>query len=134
MTAWDAWIGREEVRHDSLGAALVQRWCATLDREVPEDGAVPQGLHWCLCVPDSPTARLGDDGHPARDDSPESFLPPLSLPRRMWAAGQVEFLAPLQIGAAIALHRRGRAASMRADGMRHAIWFHPSRCCSAIPR
>lgn len=116
MSAWDAWIGREEVRHDSLGPALVQRWCATLDREVPEGGAVPQGLHWCLCVPDAPTARLGDDGHPARDDSPESFLPPLSLPRRMWAAGRVEFLVPLQIGAAIERVSRVKSITPKQGG------------------
>ncbi|KPF86970.1 hypothetical protein IP81_19175 [Novosphingobium sp. AAP83] len=116
MNAWHAWIGREEVRQDSLEAALVQRWCATLDREVPEGGTVPQGLHWCLCVPDAPTARLGDDGHPARDDSLESFLPPLSLPRRMWAASAVEFLAPLRIGAAIKRVSRVKSITPKQGG------------------
>lgn len=101
MTEWNAWIGREEVRCDSVAPNLVQRWCATLDRVEPVGKAVPQGLHWCLCLPDTPTARLANDGHPARDDGLASFLPPLSLPRRMWAASTVRFLAPLQIGAAI---------------------------------
>lgn len=98
MGEWGAWIGREEVRRDRVDAGLVARWCATLDREVPGDGAAPQGVHWCLGLPDAATAALGEDGHPRRDDAPQSFLPPVPLPRRMWAASQVEFLAPLRMG------------------------------------
>ena len=101
MGVWDAWIGREEVRTDRVDAGLAARWLATFDRDAPSDGNVPQGLHWCLCVPDAPTAKLGPDGHPLRDDSIESFLPPVPLPRRMWASSKVEFLKPLQIGAVV---------------------------------
>lgn len=49
---------------------------------------------------------LGADGHPRREDSPDSFLPPIPLPRRMWAASKVEFLAPLRPGQSIARHSR----------------------------
>lgn len=101
MGQWDAWIGREERRSDRIDEGLYARWLATLDRAAPADGAVPQGLHWCLCTPDAPTARLGPDGHPLRDDSPASFLPPVPLPRRMWASSKVEFLAPLHPGEAV---------------------------------
>jgi 3-methylfumaryl-CoA hydratase len=101
MGAWDAWIGREERRHDRIDAGLVGRWCATLDRDPCADGAVPQGLHWCLCPPDAPTAQLGPDGHPLRDEGPDSFLPPVPLPRRMWASSKVEFLRPLRVGEAV---------------------------------
>lgn len=101
MSNWDAWIGREEVRHDHIEPAAVKRWLATLDRAAPADGHVPQAYHWCLCLPDAPTAILGADGHPVRDDSDDSFLPPIPLPRRMWAASKVEFLRPLKIGQAI---------------------------------
>jgi 3-methylfumaryl-CoA hydratase len=101
MGVWDAWIGREEVRADRIDSGLVARWLATFDRDAPSDGNVPQGLHWCLCVPDAPTAKLGPDGHPLRDDGVESFLPPVPLPRRMWASSKVEFLKPLQIGAVV---------------------------------
>lgn len=94
---WNAWIGREERRRDRVERGLVMRWCATLDRTAPTDGTVPQGLHWCLCLPDAPTARLGADGHPLRDDSPDSFLPPVPLPRRMWASSKVEFVRPLRV-------------------------------------
>ncbi|KTE23903.1 MULTISPECIES: MaoC family dehydratase N-terminal domain-containing protein [unclassified Sphingopyxis] len=96
MSDWQAWIGREDVRHDHIDPAAVARWLATLDRSAPADGSVPQAYHWCLCLPDAPTATLGADGHPVRGDSDDSFLPPIPLPRRMWAASKVEFLAPLR--------------------------------------
>jgi 3-methylfumaryl-CoA hydratase len=110
MTAWDNWIGREESRTDRADPGLFARWCATLDRAAPDDGTVPQGFHWCLCPPDAATAALGPDGHPRRDDSPHSFLPPVPLPRRMWASSKVEFLAPLRVGEEVT--RRSRVASI----------------------
>ena len=99
MGSCDAWIGREDVRTDRVDAGLVSRWLATFDRDAPSDGNVPQGLHWCLCLPDAATAKLGPDGHPLRDDGVESFLPP--LPRRMWASSKVDFLKPLHVGAVV---------------------------------
>lgn len=96
MSEWNDWIGRTETRMDRVDPGMVTRWLATLDRAAPVDESVPQGLHWCLCLPDAPTAALGPDGHPRRDDSPDSFLPPVPLPRRMWASSKVEFHAPLR--------------------------------------
>ena len=101
MSAWAAWIDREEHRQDRIDPAAFTRWLATLDREAPADGMVPQAYHWCLCLPDAPTGRLGTDGHPLRDEGPDSFLPPVPLHRRMWASSKVEFLAPLPVGAKV---------------------------------
>lgn len=101
MGAWDAWIGREEVRTDRIDAGLALRWLATFDRDAAVGGHVPQGLHWCLCLPDAATAKLGSDGHPSRDERAEGFLPPVPLPRRMWAASKVEFLKPLHVGESV---------------------------------
>ena len=98
MGQWDAWIGREEQRTDRIDPAIVARWCATIDRDLMDGADVPQGVHWCLCLPDAATADLGADGQPVRDDGPESFLPPVPLPRRMWASSKVEFLKPLRLG------------------------------------
>ncbi|MFM7027310.1 MAG: MaoC family dehydratase N-terminal domain-containing protein [Chakrabartia sp.] len=95
MGAWDAWIGRNETREDLVTPGLIARFGATLDRPAKDVAAVPQGLHWCLCLPDAPTAALGEDGHPRRENSPASFLPPVPLPRRMWASSSVQFHAPL---------------------------------------
>lgn len=110
MSAWDIWVGREEVRKDRIDRGLLSRWLATLDRAGPADGTVPQAFHWCLCTPDAATAQLGADGHPLRDDSAASFLPPVPLPRRMWASSKVEFLQPLNAGETVS--RVSRVASI----------------------
>jgi 3-methylfumaryl-CoA hydratase len=99
--SYAAWIGRESRATDRLDQGLAARWLATFDLPPPAGQVMPQGIHFALCPPDAPTSRLGEDGHPARDDSPESFLPPFPLPRRMWAASQIAFHAPIAIGAAI---------------------------------
>jgi 3-methylfumaryl-CoA hydratase len=107
---WQAWVGRSERREDRVSAPAVARWLATFDREPPEGGVTPQGYHCCLCLPVAPTARLGPDGHPVRDDDPASFLPPIPKPRRMWAASKLEFVRPLRVGEAV--ERRSRVASI----------------------
>ncbi|HMT45292.1 MAG TPA: MaoC family dehydratase N-terminal domain-containing protein [Chakrabartia sp.] len=100
MSNWQDWIGRTQTAEDVLTPGLLTRFRATIDSA--ETGAkAPQGIHWCLCVPDAATAQLGEDGHPRRDDTPDSFLPPVPLPRRMWASSKVSFLAPIAQGAAI---------------------------------
>ncbi|MGV7121274.1 FAS1-like dehydratase domain-containing protein [Sphingopyxis sp. 550A] len=110
MNDWDAWIGRSETRHDHVEAAQLVRWLATFDRPGTGSHEVPQGFHWCLATPDAPTTALGPDGHPRRDGGPDGFLPPVPLPRRMWAASKVEFLAPLCAGRAV--ERVSRIASV----------------------
>ena len=110
MSDWQDWIGRTEQRADRIDSAAYGRWLAMLNRAAPENGIVPQGYHWCLALPDAPTAHLGPDGHPLRDESPDSFMPPVPLPRRMWAASKVEFMIPLSVGDAVV--RKSRIASV----------------------
>lgn len=110
MADWTPWIGWTERRTDHADAAHAARWLATLDRAAPADATMPQGFHWCLCTPDAPTSALGPDGHPLRDERPDSFLPPVPLLRRMWASSKVEFLAPITIGAAV--ERRSSIAAI----------------------
>lgn len=110
MDDWSAWIRREERRRDQLDPALASRWLATFDLPPRDRGPMPQGIHLALCTPDAPTAALGDDGHPRRDDSADSFLPPVPLARRMWAASEIAFHAPITIGAAV--ERVSRIASI----------------------
>ncbi|MCP1198297.1 MaoC family dehydratase N-terminal domain-containing protein [Notoacmeibacter sp. MSK16QG-6] len=90
------WIGKEETATELLTPALVERFNATLDREGPtESGSeAPLLIHHCLCQPAAPTSALGPDGHPKRG----GFLPPVALPRRMWAGGALTFHSPLRIG------------------------------------
>jgi 3-methylfumaryl-CoA hydratase len=100
MSAWDNWIGRQLHQSDILTPAMLTRFRAALDSGAAGDIAA-QAVHWCLCTPEAATADLGEDGHPRRSDSADSFLPPIPLPRRMWASSKVEFHAPISVGAAI---------------------------------
>jgi len=110
MTDWSDWIGREQRAADRLDEALAARWLATFDLPPPDGPAMPEGIHFALCTPTAATRQLGKDGHPARDESPASFLPPLPMARRMWAASSIDFLRPLEIGAKI--ERQSRICSI----------------------
>lgn len=105
-----AWIGREIRAKDRLDEGLADRWLATFDLAKPHPPIMPQGIHFALCTPEAPTAKLGEDGHPARDDSADSFLPPFPMPRRMWASSKIAFHAPITIGAVI--ERTSKVASV----------------------
>jgi 3-methylfumaryl-CoA hydratase len=92
-----SWIGRTDQATDVVTAQLVKGLRATLFLDIgkPAPGdAAPFTTHWCLAQPVAPADQLGSDGHPARG----GFLPPVPLPRRMWAGGQLEFLDTLRVG------------------------------------
>jgi 3-methylfumaryl-CoA hydratase len=99
MDHLSSWIGKTEVMHETLSPALVGRFNATLgsDFSVVTGDPAPQLIHLCLAQPAMPADQLGPDGHPRRG----GFLPPVPLPRRMWAGGEMVFSAPLLIGARI---------------------------------
>jgi 3-methylfumaryl-CoA hydratase len=91
------WIGRSTEDSDIVTAQLVKGLRATLFQETgdPKTGdAAPWTVHWCLAQPVFPMSQLGPDGHPTRG----GFLPPVPLPRRMWAGGEVEFFDALRVG------------------------------------
>lgn len=108
MTDRQDWIGRCEAVEDVVDAALLTRFTATLDTVPAVDGVAPQGFHWCLCAPSAATAQLDPDGHPRRDSA--GLIPPIPLPRRMWASSKVRFDAPLCVGERVT--RASRLLSM----------------------
>jgi len=119
---WDDWIGREIVQRDTLDPALARRWLAAFDLEEPQGGAMPHGIHFCLCTPEASSKSLGTDGHPSRDESADSFFPPIPLPRRMWAASKINFQSPIAIGSEI--ERTSRIASIaEKDGSTGRLGF-----------
>ena len=87
------WVGRRETRTDLITAAPVAALAATLGRDDVAT-AVPPLYHWLYFLPVVPMAQVGPDGHPARG----GFLPPVPLPRRMWASSRLVFHGPLQVG------------------------------------
>jgi 3-methylfumaryl-CoA hydratase len=89
----DDWLGTEQVAEDHITAFPLAALAATLDSEQSGD-TVPPLWHWLYFLPIAPMSEAGPDGHPKRGD----FLPPVPLPRRMWAGGRVTFHAPLKVG------------------------------------
>ena len=79
-----AWIGKTETVQDYLTQSLIDRFRATLDPYLWTCD-VPLGLHWCLALATLPTNDLSEDGHTKKG----GFLPPVPLPSRMWAGGEV---------------------------------------------
>ncbi|MCU0919656.1 MAG: MaoC family dehydratase N-terminal domain-containing protein [Burkholderiaceae bacterium] len=92
-----AWIGRSETLHDIAQPVPVAALAATLDHPAMtlEAGmALPPLWHWLYFLPLARQSEIGPDGHPRRG----GFLPPVPLPRRMWAGSQFEFRTPLRLG------------------------------------
>ena len=94
------WIGRSETLRDQVTAAPVRGLNATLDHPAL---AVENGMplfplwHWLYFLPQHRQSEIGPDGHAKRG----GFLPPVPLPRRMWAGSQFEFRAPVRVGDAV---------------------------------
>ncbi|SHK12647.1 3-methylfumaryl-CoA hydratase [Bradyrhizobium lablabi] len=91
------WIGRSSQASDIVTAQPVKGLRATLFQEIGEPkmgDAAPWTVHWCLAQPVFPMSALSQDGHPTRG----GFLPPVPLPRRMWAGGELEFFDCLRVG------------------------------------
>ena len=112
-------IGREERATDTVTAALVERFGATLGIAPPASGRIaPRLIHFCLAQPAAPAALLGRDGHPATGD----VLPRLPLPRRMWAGSDIRFHGDLCIGDTV--ERRSRVADIvRKQGRTGELYF-----------
>jgi len=94
------WRGRRRELTDTIGARPVALMRATLDqppRALQPGDPLPSMWHWLFFLEAAPLGKLGRDGHPLRGD----FLPPVALPRRMWAGGRLQFIEPLTIGESI---------------------------------
>ncbi len=91
------WTGRSESAQDLIAAPAANALAATLDHDerLPDGAALPPLWHWIYFWSVAPMSGLGQDGHAKRG----GFLPPVPLPRRMWAGGRLRFDAPLLLGA-----------------------------------
>ena len=101
---WADWIGREEALTDRLDEKPARAMAATLDRDHghgPDGGVdtapgaeLPFVWLWLYFLATVPGRRIALDGHPERG----GFLPPVELPRRMWAGSRCVFHDPARIG------------------------------------
>jgi 3-methylfumaryl-CoA hydratase len=123
-----SWEGRSETSHDEVTAAPVRNLSATLDRDDPPPRGgteLPPLWHWLYFLPGHRQGELGPDGHARRG----GFLPPVPLPRRMWAGGRLQWHAPLRVGEAVqrkstiasVAHKAGRSGDLVFVVVRHEL-------------
>ena len=91
------WVGKTEERNDLLTSFPANAMAATLNHQkldYSENKNLPPLWHWLYFLPIFKLSEAGYDGHAALGD----FLPPVQLPRRMWAGSRIDFLSPLKVG------------------------------------
>ncbi len=124
------WVGRQESATDTLTPAPLRGLLATLDHPVPDASQQCPVLplsHWLYFLPQHRQSELGPDGHARRG----GFLPPVSLPRRMWAGGRLHWNTdnPLRVGDALqrvshieaVTHKQGKSGELVFVLVRHEV-------------
>ncbi len=124
------WQGKTESTIDLVTAAPLAGLSATLDRTDPaptHGTVVPPLAHWLYFLPQHRQSEIGPDGHAKRG----GFLPPVPLPRRMWAGGRLTWQAnnPLQVGQSVrresrierVQHKQGRTGALVFVLVRHEV-------------
>ncbi|RCW69171.1 FAS1-like dehydratase domain-containing protein [Pseudorhodoferax soli] len=99
--ALQAWIGRSETVQDTVHPTQVAALTATLDHPAADTSTgvpLPPLWHWLYFLPLHRQSDIGADGHARRG----GFMPPVPLPRRMWAGSQFAFHTPIRVGDAVA--------------------------------
>jgi 3-methylfumaryl-CoA hydratase len=127
-SALESWIGRTETSEDIAAAGPVARLAALLDHDggVWRPGDVPPLAHWLYFLPAAAQSDIGEDGHPERG----LLRPPVTLPRRMWAGGEVDFFGPIKLGARLTRRstiqniapKTGKSGAMVFVTIRHEIF------------
>jgi 3-methylfumaryl-CoA hydratase len=123
-----AWLGRSETVHDTIGPTPVAALGATLDHPAARlhvGDVLPPLWHWLYFLPLHRASDIGPDGHARRG----GFMPPVPLPRRMWAGSQFEFRSPLRLGDSVArtstidsvTQKQGRTGPLVFVTVRHVL-------------
>jgi 3-methylfumaryl-CoA hydratase len=122
------WIGRAESVSDVVTPTPCAALSATLDRPAvrpPAGAPLPALWHWLYFLPLPRQSEIGPDGHAKRG----GFLPPVPLPRRMWAGSQFEFRRQLRVGDSLTrvstiedvTEKTGRTGALVFVRVRHEI-------------
>ena len=123
------WIGRQEMRQDDITRSPAARLAATLGDLTssyrPDMDALPPLWHWLYFLDATPRDQIGPDGHAAKG----GFLPPIALPRRMYAGGRFTFPGALRFGKpadkrstiASVSAKQGRSGPLAFVTVRHEI-------------
>lgn len=94
LAAWQAAVGRTETRAEVLEHESLRRFALAIGGDPDIERALPPLAHWAFFLPAVPDDQIGADGHPRRG----GFLPAITLQRRMFAAADMAFEAPLMLG------------------------------------
>jgi len=117
LEGWRAFVGRTETRRQLLDVESARRFAAAVGADLDVERAPPPLVHWAYFLETVGPEGLGVDGHPRRG---EGLLPPVRLPRRMFASATMTFAEPLTLGhdAELTLtvaevnHRAGRTGDL----------------------
>lgn len=121
------WIGKTEESTDFISAVLVDRFKATFtDRLWEKAEVVPLGIHWCLALPCIDIDQLGEDGHALKG----GFLPPVPLPSRMWAGGEIKTNGTFKVGDVVTkrskivdvILKQGKSGALVFVNVEHEYW------------
>jgi 3-methylfumaryl-CoA hydratase len=116
VAEWRGWIGRSERSVETLHRECMRRYAAASGGDLDLEARQPSLGHWAYFLPTVSAAGIGPDGHPKRG----GFLPPVTLPRRMFAAGSFVFEQPLLLDVEAELvatirdvkHRSGKSGEL----------------------
>lgn len=116
INTWREHIGRQEIRRQRLDVESLRRFAAAQGASLAVEDEVPPLGHWAYFLDTVGPGTIGPDGHPRRG----GLLPPVRLPRRMFAAASMTFVAPLKLDAPAELsitvadvrHRAGKAGDL----------------------
>lgn len=121
------WVGRTQEMDDVIEPEHVANMAATLGLETsPHLGdPLPPGWHWLFFNRFAPAHEVGEDGHTRRG----GFLPPVTLPRRMWAGGRLNFPGAAKVGERVTRrseilsveHKSGRSGDLVFVTVKHRI-------------
>jgi 3-methylfumaryl-CoA hydratase len=126
---WSAYVGRSETINDVISADRVAALAATLGLEQArkEGETLPPGWQWVFFNQMVPRQQVGADGHPKRG----GFLPPITLPRRMWAGSRITYNGGLIVGEKAertSVISKVQAKSGRGGALVFVTVTHTSRC------
>ncbi|MEO8374543.1 MAG: MaoC family dehydratase N-terminal domain-containing protein [Sphingomonas bacterium] len=122
---WQTWIGRTETRTEIIEIQSLRRYAVALGESLDVETVLPSLAHWACFLPVAASDQLDVDGHPKRG----GFLPPVTLQRRMFAAADMAFGAPLLPGRqatrtsriAGVTHKAGRSGGLVLVEVEHEI-------------
>ncbi|NWD66922.1 acyl-CoA dehydrogenase [Pseudomonas gingeri] len=128
------WIGQQRTLTDDMSPFSAKAMAALFDDSMALEAGdrLPASWHWLYFKEHANTSGVGADGHPLRGD----FLPPITLERRMWAAGELSVERPLLLGIEATKQstiesvelKEGRSGPLVFVSLRHRI-LQNGECC-----